>query len=139
MDFAQTIHCKSRLHCHACRTNESWRNALGAPGQCPYGEGESAPLLSIRNMAANPARPAEPTALELASNFASAVARWAAAGFQVASREAYDGRTAACAACEFWDGSARLGLGKCAHKKCGCTRFKRWLASERCPLGKWRD
>jgi hypothetical protein len=84
-------------------------------------------------------RPQEPTATELAANFSSALARWSAAGFPVVSREIYDDRAAICAPCEFWDGAARLGLGKCRHKKCGCTKMKRWLATEKCPLGKWSD
>ena len=84
-------------------------------------------------------RPQEPTAAELAANFSSALARWSAAGFPVVSREIYDDRAAICAPCEFWDGAARLGLGKCTHKKCGCTKMKRWLATEKCPLGKWSD
>lgn len=83
--------------------------------------------------------PTEPTAAELAANFTVAVARWSAAGFPVVSRKIYDARAAICAPCEFWDGSARLDLGKCTHKKCGCTKMKRWLATEKCPLGKWSD
>ena len=83
--------------------------------------------------------PDEPSAADLLVNFSSAVAQWSAAGFPVATRQTFEERSAVCSACEFWDGSARLGLGKCKHKKCGCTRFKRWLASERCPLGKWSD
>jgi len=84
-------------------------------------------------------RPQEPTAAELAANFSSALARWSAAGFPVVSRETYEARAAVCEPCEFWDGAARLGLGKCRHKKCGCTKMKRWLATEKCPLGKWSD
>ena len=83
--------------------------------------------------------PEEPTAAELAANFSSALARWSAAGFPVVSREIYADRAAVCARCEFWDAAARFGLGKCRHKKCGCTKMKRWLATEKCPLGKWRD
>lgn len=79
----------------------------------------------------------EPTIAELASNFAMATARWAAAGFVVVNPADYAARSAVCQACEFWDDSARLGLGKCRHTQCGCTRFKRWLATEKCPMGKW--
>ena len=82
-------------------------------------------------------RPREPTAAELAANFSTAIARWSAAGFPVVSRETYDARAAVCGPCAFWDAAARLGLGKC--KKCGCARMKRWIATEKCPLGKWSD
>ncbi|MGH7960190.1 MAG: hypothetical protein ACREH8_24715, partial [Opitutaceae bacterium] len=58
--------------------------------------------------------------------------RWAAAGFKTVTREQYDARIAVCDACEFWDGKARLGLGKCKAPGCGCTKFKRWLATEQC-------
>ena len=82
-------------------------------------------------------RPQEPTAAELAANFSSALARWSAAGFPVTSRLTYEARATVCEPCEFWDATARLGLGKCLHKKCGCTKMKRWLATEKCPVGKW--
>ncbi len=28
-------------------------------------------------------------------------------------------------------------LGKCAHKTCGCTKMKRYLATAKCPLNHW--
>ena len=82
-------------------------------------------------------RPPEPTIAELATNFAGAMSRWAADGFAVLDRAGYDARATVCDACEFWDGAARLGLGKCKAPGCGCTGMKRWLATEKCPLGKW--
>ncbi|MFZ4696249.1 MAG: hypothetical protein ACOYMV_14110 [Verrucomicrobiia bacterium] len=79
----------------------------------------------------------EPTMSELAENFTKSVARWAHAGFPVVSREVYAARTTLCESCEFWDGAARMGLGKCTHRNCGCTKMKRWLSTEKCPLDKW--
>lgn len=79
-----------------------------------------------------PPIPAEPTAGELAATFGAAMVRWAGAGFPVVDEATYRAREAACQACELWDGSARLGLGRCRAPGCGCTKFKRWLASERC-------
>lgn len=79
----------------------------------------------------------EPTALELAANFTGALARWSAAGFPTVSAEAYAARGAVCDTCAHWQPQARLGLGKCAAPGCGCTSLKRWLATEKCPLGKW--
>jgi hypothetical protein len=79
----------------------------------------------------------EPTLADLASNFGSAISRWTAAGFPTVDAETYATRTTICAGCPLWDAKARFGLGKCTHKKCGCTKFKRWLTTEKCPLGKW--
>lgn len=79
----------------------------------------------------------EPTMSELAGNFTKSVARWVHAGFPVVPNEVYATRTTLCESCEFWDGVARMGLGKCTHKNCGCTKMKRWLSTEKCPLGKW--
>lgn len=35
-DFTHSVHCKSRAHCGACRSDEAWRIAIGAPEECPY-------------------------------------------------------------------------------------------------------
>lgn len=80
---------------------------------------------------------AEPGLTELAGNFGRAVAKWASAGFPVVEEGDYQARLAACQACSHWDGAARLGLGKCRAPKCGCTRLKLWLRTEKCPMGKW--
>ena len=71
----------------------------------------------------------------LAENFLGATAKWAASGFQIVDQTQYAARVAACDSCPQWDSAARFGLGKC--RACGCTRFKRWLATEKCPLSKW--
>jgi hypothetical protein len=76
-----------------------------------------------------------PTAVELAGNFAGAMAKWTAAGFPTLTQAQYDERKAVCDACPQWDATAYLGLGKC--KACGCTRFKRWLFTEKCKLDLW--
>lgn len=76
---------------------------------------------------------AEPTPAEMSANLARAAARWIGAGLPVVAQAVYDARTAACGACSFWDGKARLGLGKCGAPGCGCTGLKRWLATETCP------
>src|SRR5687767_7785639 len=76
--------------------------------------------------------PTAPTAAELAGNFVGAMERWSAAGFRTVTREQYHERAAICEPCEYWDGGARFGLGKCNAPGCGCTKFKRWLATEDC-------
>jgi hypothetical protein len=82
---------------------------------------------------------AEPSGEEMARNFAGATAKWVKAGLPVVPREIYEARGAVCETCEFWDGAARFGLGKCNAPGCGCTKFKRWLATEKCPLKKWPE
>jgi hypothetical protein len=83
----------------------------------------------------------EPTVADMATN--AGYAAWRATqsllrgDTLLVDAEIYAARADACNACEYWDASARLGLGKCKHKKCGCTKFKRWLTTEKCPLGKW--
>lgn len=77
--------------------------------------------------------PPDPSALQLGRNFTAATSRWVAAGLPVVSEPVYQARAAACGACEYWAPKARLGLGKCRAPGCGCTKFKRWLATERCP------
>jgi hypothetical protein len=74
----------------------------------------------------------EPSHAELIVNVTQAGARWIAAGFPLVSDDVYAARTAACEACPLWDAAARRGLGKCNAPGCGCTKFKRWLATERC-------
>lgn len=118
------------------------REAVKMPGLLPPGRhaacrGQSdAPGVNMEQQA-TPEMLSEPTALELAQNFTAAMAKWSLAGFPVVSEEDYRARAEACDACEFWDGKARLGLGKCNAPGCGCTKLKRWLATEPCPLGKW--
>lgn len=100
------------------------------PLPCPRPGGNKAAAVAA-------AKPAEPTLLEMAENFAAAVDRWARSGFRTASPEVYAARSAICNACPHWDGAARRGLGKCKAPGCGCTGLKRWLETEKCPLGKW--
>lgn len=79
----------------------------------------------------------EPTINSLVINFMAATAKWASSGFKVVDVATYSARAAACAGCEHWDATARLGLGHCKAPGCGCTKLKRWLATEHCPLHKW--
>lgn len=62
--------------------------------------------------------------------FRVAMERWARAGFRVASWREYRRRRAICLPCEFYQG------GFC--KACGCAGIaKPFLATEKCPKGKW--
>ncbi len=82
--------------------------------------------------------PNGPSFGRMVGNFAGAVSAWARAGFPVVSGEVFDGRLAQCRACTpYWVENARLGLGKCNHSMCGCTKTKAWLATAVCPIGRW--
>lgn len=46
-------------------------------------------------------------------------------------------REATCRACPEWDASALKATGRC--RKCGCSTWaKLRMATEKCPLGKWK-
>ncbi len=84
----------------------------------------------------------QPGTLEYPSLFQQATNAAHAIGSVVASavrgeavtvpQEEQDRRLAICHACEFWDAAQ----ARCS--KCGCFgAWKTWLASQRCPIGKW--
>lgn len=68
---------------------------------------------------------------ELIANFTKAIVKWMAAGLPVVSKPQFDQRLNTCGTCPEWTGLTCL--------KCGCTGLKHWLATERCPLGKWES
>jgi hypothetical protein len=117
--------------CAACPANH-W----GRYGRCdqftPPNESTLRPL---------PIRAAEPTVIDLATRAAYAAWRAAAAALHgervLVTEDEYAARSVACESCPHWDGAARAGLGKCNAPNCGCTKLKRWLATETCPLRKW--
>ena len=75
------------------------------------------------------------TLREMASNFASAISEWIANGAPVVSKAQYKERASQCLECEFWDPEAFAGKGKCL--RCGCSGVKLYLATSKCPEGKW--
>lgn len=79
----------------------------------------------------------EPTVADLAARGIAALATWAAAGFPIITAADLATRQERCKCCQFWQPQARAGLGRCAHGRCGCTKFKPWLATQTCPAGKW--
>lgn len=60
---------------------------------------------------------------------------WARAGFPQVTRETRQKRKAICYACPHWNPEGNIGLGAC--RKCGCSRAKLYLATAKCPIGKW--
>jgi hypothetical protein len=79
----------------------------------------------------------EPRITESAKFLTKSLKQWAKAGFPVADKQTVKARKQSCINCGFWNAEARMGLGKCTHQKCGCTKIKWWLATEKCPIGKW--
>ena len=78
-----------------------------------------------------------PTLSQMAANLTRHTAQIARSGFQLADSGVVNTRLAICAGCEFWEATARLGMGKCNHPACGCTKAKHLFAVSRCPLGLW--
>jgi hypothetical protein len=76
-----------------------------------------------------------PTKAELLIRFGRALIGFARTGFKTVSAEQLGERRDICLACPLWKGESVLGIGKCG--ACGCTGFKLYAASEKCPQGKW--
>jgi hypothetical protein len=77
----------------------------------------------------------ELTVAQMSKNFASAMVEAAKTGFKKVTSDQHAQRMSICNSCQFWDGKARMGMGKCS--KCGCTGAKQWLASSSCPINLW--
>ena len=83
-------------------------------------------------------KPKPPTVTQMTKNFAKATVKWAESGFGVVTKKRFKERLEICRGCSFWDEKARLGMGKCNHEDCGCSKGKLWLKSEKCPIEKWK-
>ena len=68
-------------------------------------------------------------------NFAGSVAEWAKAGAPLVTEEQFKERAEICQKCEFFDAQAFGHRGKCT--KCGCSTYKLFLSTSRCPIDKW--
>ena len=79
----------------------------------------------------------EPGLARQAVHAVGAVVRWAGNGFNTVSPEIESIRLSICRGCSLWNPEGNAGLGKCRHAKCGCTKFKLKLATEKCPDGLW--
>jgi len=75
--------------------------------------------------------------MQMGVSFCRGMLLWARDGFRLATSPVYKERASICAQCHLWQSKARLGLGKCGHTACGCTKAKLKVASQACPLGKW--
>ncbi len=97
------------------------------------------PLLSeISNLQISNLEPVPPSLLIRGWNFATAIARWTAAGRPMRSKPEIEARLAVCQACpELTPDSV------CRRCGCQCQETERVmnklaLATEKCPLGKWQ-
>lgn len=80
-----------------------------------------------------------PSVSAIASNFFAALVRTAKDGFKTVPQATFEERLTICRSCPYWDDKARLGVGKCNHPECGCTKLKLHLASQVCPQGWWGE
>jgi hypothetical protein len=81
-----------------------------------------------------------PTLLELANNFLRGFSNYAASGFKPTPADVFNQRLDICRTkCpgKLWSEDAVFGIGRCG--KCGCTTLKLDWASEKCPLGAWKE
>jgi hypothetical protein len=62
-----------------------------------------------------------------------ALKEWQRQGRPLTPKREREKRTAACEACELFRPEGNWGFGECGAPGCGCTNFKRWLATEKCP------
>jgi hypothetical protein len=62
-----------------------------------------------------------------------ALREWQREGRPLTPKALREQRTRACEACELYKADGNWGFGECGAPACGCTKFKRWLLTERCP------
>lgn len=79
-----------------------------------------------------------PTLAELASRFSRAMFNWARAGFKIVDEKEYQRRSTICQGCQWWRGEGNV-LGSALCGKCGCSSLKIFVATEKCPAGKWEE
>jgi len=67
---------------------------------------------------------------------------WGTKGFPLATEAQRAERASTCEVCSYYDPRGNMWLGECRAPGCGCTRFKWWLATAKCPHpegSKWPD
>jgi len=78
-----------------------------------------------------------PTVAQMALNFFKSAAVFVAAGMPRASLQDIEKRLDFCRYCVHYDESGYKGMGKC--EVCGCNmEIKSVMATEECPIGKWK-
>ena len=84
-----------------------------------------------------PADAEDASLLTKAGRLRRELTEWAKAGAPLASKPIRKARLAVCATCEYYDPKGNWGMGQCRAPGCGCTKVKAFLATSRCPKGKW--
>lgn len=88
-----------------------------------------------------PPEPAESSLFRLSLQFATSMVQWAKAGMPVVPWEEFKRRLEICQGsptqprCNQYHPGSTFGLARCT--KCGCTKLKLFIGTERCPLNKW--
>lgn len=76
-----------------------------------------------------------PTILQMVSNFATSITRWAKEGFPTVDEATFNARVAKCAQCPHQKGWSTIGIMRC--RLCGCANgtksLKLTMATEKCP------
>ena len=74
---------------------------------------------------------------EMLARFGHAAGRFIRHGAPTTPPEVLAEREATCRACPEWDAAALNSTGRC--RKCGCSTWaKLRMATEACPIGKWK-
>ena len=76
-----------------------------------------------------------PTILTKARCLIVAMTHWKRAGMPMASKAVRKARLGpnGCGGCELWKPEGNFGFGECGAPGCGCSQFKAWLLTEKCP------
>jgi len=85
----------------------------------------------------SPKNESSPTIIQMGQNLTKSTVNWVKSGLPLVTKEIYKQRLKICKNCQYWLPNARLGMGKCNHSKCGCTKIKLKLATESCPIKLW--
>ena len=96
---------------------------------------ENYELLRFKYLQITPSVPLDTK--QVLKNFGSAAKRWVKAGFEVVPKAVFDNRSKICEECPFWSGNTTPGYPINFCTKCGCTKLKAYLPTEKCPIGKW--
>lgn len=77
------------------------------------------------------------TFFEQLNSLGQSVINWTASAMPTTPLETLATREATCRSCPEWDAQALNSTGRC--RKCGCSTWaKLRMATESCPLGKWK-
>ena len=125
-------------HPHAA-CPRAWSGRWGCYGRCGDPTITRSEPVSAASHTSQVAPPTAPSVsiIEKARHLVGALNRWAKVGFRLVPKLRRLQRRSICRACPSYKPTGNLWLGECTDPKCGCTRFKEWLPTERCPQGKW--